>query len=57
MHNDWTTAIDQNIPIDVLYLDIPKAFDSVPHEKFMLKLEKVGIGGSVLAWMRSFLPV
>ena len=53
--NDWTTAIDKNIPIDVLYLDIAKAFDSVPLEKLMLKLEKVGIGGSVFAWMKSFM--
>ena len=35
--------------------DMPKAFDKVPHEKLLYKLEVVGVRGPLLAWFRSFL--
>ena len=38
-----------------LYLDFSKAFDRVPHEKLLFKLECLGIKGSLLAWFRSYL--
>ena len=28
----WTESLERGIPVDVLYLDFSKAFDSVPHE-------------------------
>ena len=46
--NDWTQAVDGNIPIDNLYIDLAKAFDSVPLEKLLFKLKKFGIGGTIL---------
>ena len=30
----WTTSLDQNIPVDILYLDFRKAFDSPPPPPF-----------------------
>ena len=53
--NDWTKSIDANEPVDVLYIDLAKAFDSVPHSKLLQKLEQIGIGGSILRWLRDFL--
>ena len=32
-----------------------KAFDKVPHERLLKKVEAYGIGGPLLGWMRSFL--
>ena len=41
--------------VDVIYTDFAKAFDSVPHERLLKKLERIGVTGNVLAWIRSFL--
>jgi len=33
--------LDQNIPVDSIYLDFLKAFDSVPHKRLVEKLSGV----------------
>src|SRR6266568_9415690 len=52
---DWLFASDSNVPMDVFYLDFTRAFDSVTYSKLFVKLEWYGIGGSLLAWLISFL--
>ena len=51
----WTKALDQGLPVDTIYLDFRKAFDSVPHQRLLLKLENYGIRGPLLQWIRAFL--
>ena len=34
---------------------VDKAFHKVPHNKFLFKLESLGIRGNLLAWFRSYL--
>jgi uncharacterized protein (UPF0371 family) len=41
--------------MDVVILDFSKAFDTVPHDKLMHKLEKYGIKGDLHKWLTSFL--
>ncbi|XGW28640.1 hypothetical protein V3C99_008428 [Haemonchus contortus] len=53
--NEWTFAMDLKRSIDVIYLDFQKAFDKVPHDLLLLKLEQVGIHHRFIAWIRSFL--
>lgn len=53
--NDWTASFDENIPQDVIYLDFSKAFDSVPHQRLLYKLEHYGIRGRMLNWFKNFL--
>ena len=53
--DDWTKYMDYDIPVDVVYLDFRKAFDSVPHKRLLLKLERLGISGNILKWIDSFL--
>ena len=43
--DELVDAVDMGEGIDVNYLDCEKAFDRVPHERLMLKLSAVGIGG------------
>ena len=52
---DLTASLDDKNPVDVVYFDFRKAFDSVPHERLLLKMEAYGIVGTVLRWVRNFL--
>ena len=47
--------LDEGKAYDVLYLDFSKAFDVVPHDKLMVKLEAIGIGGALLQWLKDWL--
>ena len=51
----WTTVLQDGIPIDVVYLDLTKAFDSVPHKRLLVKLQAHGITGKLLNWIKIFL--
>ena len=55
MLNCLTEAIDREMITDVIYLDFPKAFDSVPHNRLIYKLNKYGITGNLLHWISDFL--
>ena len=47
--------LEQGIPVDLLYFDFKKAFDTVPHNRLLLKLECLGISGKVLDVIKDFL--
>ena len=53
--NIWSRLLDDNIPIDAIYWDFAKAFDSVPHKRLLVKLESYDIGGKVLSFIKNFL--
>ena len=47
--------IDEGSSVDAIYLDFAKAFNSVPHERLLKKVEALGIEGDTLQWIRDFL--
>ena len=51
MLNILTDATEHNL----IYLDFAEAFDSVPNRKFIHKLQKYGISGLLLLWIKHFL--
>ena len=53
--DSWTHSIDNKQPVDALYLDFQKAFDTVPHQRLIRKLEMYNIHPELVAWVRSFL--
>ena len=53
--DNFTKAYDNNHQTDAIYLDIKKAFDTVPHERLLLKLKAYGIEDPLLLWIRNFL--
>ena len=54
-YDDWAKARNCSKPTDVILLDLYKAFDCVPHERLLLKLNRHGIGGPLLQWFKHFL--
>ncbi len=47
--------LDRGKQIDVLYLDMSKAFDKVSHATLLHRLRQFGFGGNILKWFRSYL--
>ena len=54
MH-DLLQANDARVQVDIAILDFSKAFDTVPHDKLLHKLDAYGIKGSLHKWLSSFL--
>ena len=54
-HDAWTKLLDDGAKIDAVYLDFAKAFDSVPHQRLLVKLKEMGIDGQVHSWIKHFL--
>lgn len=53
--DEWTATLDKDEPLDTIYLDFKKAFDSVPHERLARKMKSYGIDGKIGVWIQSFL--
>ena len=56
--NYYETIMDilvEGYSVDSIYLDFSKAFDKVDHNILLAKLENLGIGGKIHAWITSFL--
>ena len=47
--------LDNGIHTNVIYLDMAKAFDKVPNETLLYKLEMLGVRDPLLGWLRSYL--
>ena len=47
--------VNEKDQTDVIYLDLRKAFDSVPHNELLLKLRSMGISGNLWLWFKSYL--
>jgi hypothetical protein len=50
-----TKIIDEGSSADIFYLDFAKAFDKVPHERLIVKLEAKGVTGKVKRWIKEWL--
>ena len=50
-----TRLVDEGHAVDVLYLDFRKAFDVVPKERLLAKMNSIGMGGKVVGWVREWL--
>ena len=50
-------SVDEGLCVNIVFLDLAKAFDKVPHGRLLEKLRKHGIGGKLLGiigdWLRN----
>ena len=49
------TMLEKKNEVDVIYLDLAKAFDKVDHDILLLKLYNLGFRGKILTWIKEFL--
>ena len=50
-----TTLLDESFPVDMIRLDLSKAFDKVCHEFLIIKLRAAGVNNGVVQWIMGFL--
>jgi hypothetical protein len=55
LYDQFCKAIDERKEVRIVFLDISKAFDRVWHKGLLHKLEKNGISGRLLSWLKDYL--
>ena len=53
--HDILKAYDNRLQTDIVILDFSKAFDTVPHDRLLTKLQHMGITSTTNAWIKGFL--
>ena len=53
--NYVTECMDHHHSFDVIFLDMAKAFDKVPHARLVMKLKAHGVDGKILDWIEEWL--
>ena len=52
--HDWALALEQRNSVHSLFLDLAKAFDSVPHYHLLLRLDLLDIRGEFWTGFKLF---
>ena len=53
--NDFAEILDRRGRADICIMDFSKAFDMVPHQRLLAKIDHLGIRGNTKLWIESFL--
>jgi len=54
-YNIITKLLDDGIPVDLILIDLAKAFDRVPHRRLRTKILSVGQNQTKVNWLMCFL--
>ena len=55
VYHNILNSVASGKKVDIIYLDLSKAFDKVSHSLLLLKLNNYGISGPLLSWFRNYL--
>ena len=44
----WSEYLDKGQAVDIVYTDFQKAFDAVPHQSLLSKMEAYGLGPKLI---------
>ena len=53
--DNWTESLELGGQIDVIYTDLEKAFDKIPHRRLLSKLKSYGVNTETIQWIAAFL--
>ena len=53
--NELTAHYKSNTRCDIMYFNFAKYFDSFPHSKLIIVLQKLKIDSSILKWIKDYL--
>ena len=53
--DDITKSLNKGSCVDIITIDLSKAFDTISHSKLLHKLKHLGFSNFLLYWMKSFL--
>ena len=54
--DDWSCALDQGKEVCVVFFDVSKAFDKVPHLPLIQQLGEVNLNPYLIRWLKDYLP-
>ena len=52
---DWLTQLEEGDEVAAIFLDIKKAFDSVPHQRLLQKLIDINLDPFLINWICDYL--
>jgi hypothetical protein len=47
--------LDEGVRTDAIIIDFSKAFDLVPHDRLLMKIEATGVDLRIVVWVKEFL--
>jgi len=50
--DEWTEKLENGCHIEVLYIDLEKAFDRVPHKRLLRKLKSFNLHPDLIDWIK-----
>ena len=53
--NDWHNHLDNDLDVCVIFFDLKKAFDSVPHMSLLNKLASLNLNPYLYRWIENYL--
>ena len=53
--HDRFTLLEKGKEVGAVFLDLTKAFDSVPHRQLIAKLEAIGLNAYLINWIKNYL--